>query len=87
MAVCSICHETFFTSLTPRELQVLALLSQAMSARLIAQELCISDKTVETYYRSMRRKLKLPDRNHLMCYAVRYMMEQEGATSCQKMPA
>ncbi len=81
MAVCEICKETFLTSLTPRECQILALLAEALPARLIAERLHISDKTVYTYYTRMCQKLQLPGRNHLMCYAVRHAMHNEMGTA------
>ena len=87
MAVCSICSETFLTSLTPRECQILALLAEALSARLIGEKLYISDKTVYTYYTRMCKKLHLSNRDQLMCYAVRHMMQHEGGEGCQKIPA
>ena len=70
MAVCSVCHETFLTSLTPRESQILALLAEAMSTAEIAESLHLSDKTIHTYYMRMRKKLALPSRDHLMRYAI-----------------
>ena len=87
MAVCSVCRETFLTKLTPRECQILALLAEALPARLIAEQLHISDKTVYTHYTRMCQKLQLPGRDQLMCYAVRYAMQHEGGTACQKTPA
>lgn len=48
--------------LTPRELEVLALLGQGMSVKEIARLLHRSEKTVETHRASIGRKLKVDDR-------------------------
>ena len=46
--------------LTPRELEVLALIAEGRTDRGIAQELWVTPKTVEAHVRSIFRKLDLP---------------------------
>jgi DNA-binding CsgD family transcriptional regulator len=46
--------------LTPREIEVLALLAEGKTDRGIAQELYVTPKTVEAHVRSIFRKLELP---------------------------
>jgi DNA-binding CsgD family transcriptional regulator len=48
--------------LTPRELEVLALLGQGLSVKEIARLLHRSEKTVETHRAAIGRKLKVDDR-------------------------
>ena len=48
-------------SLSPRELDVLALMAQGMSNDTIAQTLVVSSRTLETHIRTVYRKLDLPD--------------------------
>lgn len=49
-------------ALTPRELEVLALLSQGMSVKRIATLLGRAEKTIETHRASIGRKLQVDDR-------------------------
>jgi DNA-binding NarL/FixJ family response regulator len=46
--------------LSPREIEVLALLAEGKTDRGIAQELYVTPKTVEAHVRSIFRKLELP---------------------------
>jgi len=46
--------------LTPRELEVLALIAEGRTDRGIAKELYVTPKTVEAHVRSIFRKLDLP---------------------------
>jgi DNA-binding NarL/FixJ family response regulator len=48
------------TELTPRELEVLALVAEGRTDRGIAESLWLSPKTVETHVRTIFRKLDLP---------------------------
>jgi NarL family two-component system response regulator LiaR len=58
-------------SLTPRELEVLALLARGLTNRQLATELVVSEKTVKTHVSSILAKLHLPDRTQAALYAVR----------------
>jgi DNA-binding NarL/FixJ family response regulator len=46
--------------LSPREIEVLALIAEGRTDRGIAQELFVTRKTVEAHIRSIFRKLELP---------------------------
>jgi DNA-binding CsgD family transcriptional regulator/tetratricopeptide (TPR) repeat protein len=55
--------------LTGRELQVLAMLAQGKSNRSIAEELVVSERTVETHVSSIFRKLGLSSRTQVVAWA------------------
>jgi DNA-binding CsgD family transcriptional regulator len=56
-------------ALSPRELQVLQLLQQGLTNRLIAQELGIGKRTVDTHVEHLRNKLGLSQRAQLSAWA------------------
>ena len=58
--------------LTPRELQVLRLISDGLSNREIAKELHISQETVKTFVSRILTKLGLRDRVQAVVYAYRH---------------
>jgi DNA-binding NarL/FixJ family response regulator len=58
-------------SLTPRELEVLALIARGRSNKLIAQELGIAEKTVKTHVGHVLAKLGVTDRTQAAVIAVR----------------
>jgi NarL family two-component system response regulator LiaR len=58
--------------LTGRELEVLQLISQGCSNRVIAEKLVISEKTVKTHVSSILGKLHLEDRTQAAVYALRH---------------
>lgn len=57
--------------LTPRELEVLALIAEGYTNRQIAERLCISVKTVDRHRENILRKLNLHSRVELVKYALR----------------
>jgi DNA-binding NarL/FixJ family response regulator len=57
--------------LTPREQEVLKLIAESHSNKLIAQELVISEKTVERHRANILEKLGMHDRVELVRYAIR----------------
>ena len=57
--------------LTPRELQVLKLIAEALTSKEIAQQLFISIKTVERHRQNILDKLGMNDRVELTRYAIR----------------
>lgn len=57
--------------LTARELQVLRLLAQGLTNKLIAGELVVSEKTVKTHVSNILAKLHLSHRTQAALYAVR----------------
>lgn len=57
--------------LTPRELEVLTLIAEGLCNKDIAQELCLSEKTVKNHINNIFSKLHLYDRTQAMLYAIR----------------
>lgn len=57
--------------LSVRELEVLRLIAQGLSNKVIAQRLVISEKTVKTHVSNILAKLHLADRTQAALYAVR----------------
>lgn len=60
---------TEFNKLTPREQEILEVMSQGLNNREIAAALFISDGTIRTHIRNMLSRLEIGDRFQLMCYA------------------
>src|SRR6201995_2287137 len=58
--------------LSNRELQVLSLIGRGLSSREAAEALGLSVKTVETHPQSLRRKLNLAPKAHLLQYAINW---------------
>ena len=58
-------------ALTPREAEVLALIAQGLTNRLIARRLDVTEKTVKTHVSSVLAKLGVTDRTQAALYAVR----------------
>ncbi len=58
--------------LTPRELEVLALLAGGRSNRDLASELFVSERTVKTHVSNILAKLRLTDRTQAALWAVRH---------------
>jgi DNA-binding NarL/FixJ family response regulator len=56
--------------LTERELDVLALVVEGLTARQIATRLVLSPRTVENHVQAMLRKLRLSNRAALVRYAI-----------------
>ena len=57
--------------LTPRELDVLALIARGRSNKVIARELGVAEKTVKTHVSHILAKLGVSDRTQAALYAVR----------------
>jgi len=55
--------------LTPREREVLRLIARGYTYREAAQELVLSDRTIETHVSSVLRKLQLSNRRELARWA------------------
>ncbi|NTU84815.1 MAG: response regulator transcription factor [Chloroflexales bacterium] len=58
--------------LTPRELEVLALITRGLSNRAIAEALVISEKTAEVHVRNILGKLGLSSRTQAATYALEH---------------
>jgi len=57
--------------LTPREQEVLKLISEAFTNKQIAETLHLAEKTVESHRANLLRKLGMRDRVELVRYAIR----------------
>ena len=55
--------------LTPREMEILLLVSKGMTNQAIAKELVLSVKTVDTHVANLMKKLEMNKRTQLMAYA------------------
>lgn len=55
-------HDTPFSDLTPREMEILCHLAEGQSNKVIARELGITDGTVKLHVRSILRKLRVHSR-------------------------
>jgi DNA-binding NarL/FixJ family response regulator len=62
--------------LSDRELEVLQLLGKGMTTSQIAESLCLSTKTVETYREHLKQKLSLQSGPELVRYAVEWSLTQ-----------
>jgi DNA-binding NarL/FixJ family response regulator len=65
--------------LTPRELEVLALLGRGLSNSQIADELVVSDATVKTHVARVLMKLNLPDRVHAVIHTYETGLIEPGS--------
>ncbi|MCX6278197.1 MAG: response regulator transcription factor [Bacteroidetes bacterium] len=59
-----------FRTITPREIEIISLLSEGCTTKEIAEKLFISDKTVERHKSNLLKKLKLRNTAHLVKIAV-----------------
>jgi two-component system NarL family response regulator len=58
--------------LTPRELEILALIANGDSNRTIGEKLFLSEKTIKNYITSIFQKLQTNDRTHAAVYAIQH---------------
>jgi DNA-binding NarL/FixJ family response regulator len=63
-----------YSTLTSREQEIMRLLAEGLSAKEIADNLCISQKTVENHRSSIMRKLDLHTTMDLVRYAAKFGM-------------
>jgi len=64
--------------LSDRELEVFQMIGNGMKTSEIADKLCLSVKTVETYKSHLKRKLNVPNSNALIQQAVEYVLHNES---------
>lgn len=57
-------------NLTPRETEVLHLVAGGMSAKEVANRICISPRTVERHIEHVRLKLRARNRPHMITEAI-----------------
>lgn len=60
-----------YDGLTPRELQMLAMIARGFMAKEIAHELKVSEKTVRNHISNIYRKLGIFDRSQAVLYAIK----------------
>ena len=65
--------------LSDRELDVLRLIGQGLPTKQIAQDLCVSVKTVETYRARIKEKLSLSSGSELVRFAVGWVVRPSDA--------
>ena len=61
--------KSLIEDLSPREMEVLHLIGQGLKTAEVAQSLCLSPKTVETYREKLKRKLGLKNAAELVRFA------------------
>ncbi|MHC4424555.1 MAG: response regulator transcription factor [Planctomycetota bacterium] len=67
--------------LTDRELEVFSLLGQGRGTRQIAEQLCLSAKTIETYRSRIKEKLNLNSGSELLRHAFQWVNMQDKSDS------
>ncbi len=65
-------------TLSDRELEVLQLLGKGQTTALIADSLCLSVKTVETYREHLKQKLNLANGQELLRYAIEWSLNSQS---------
>jgi two-component system, NarL family, nitrate/nitrite response regulator NarL len=77
--------ETPFSALTPRELEILCLLADGQSNKVIARNLGISDGTVKLHVKAILRKLEVHSRVEAAVIAVEQGLRQNKNNSNRKL--
>ncbi|MBO8126933.1 MAG: response regulator transcription factor [Firmicutes bacterium] len=67
-------HKEPGAKLTPRELEILQCLAEGKSNREIADDLCISEKTVKNHLSNLFRKLDVSDRTQAVLYGLKHKL-------------
>ncbi|HEY9886175.1 MAG TPA: response regulator transcription factor [Vampirovibrionales bacterium] len=81
------CDRGLLTSLTNRELEVLACLTQGLNYKGIAKKLFVSDSTVKTHVNNIFTKLNVNDRTQAVLYGLRHGIDEIAADIFQRMEA
>lgn len=66
--------------LTNRELEILALIANGDSNRVIGEKLFLSEKTIKNYITSIFQKLQTSDRTHAAVYAIQHGLISQPVT-------
>jgi two-component system, NarL family, response regulator DegU len=74
-------------SLTNRELEVLACLTQGLNYKAIAKRLFVSDSTVKTHVNNIFTKLNVNDRTQAVLYGLRHGIDQMATDIFQRIEA
>jgi two-component system nitrate/nitrite response regulator NarL len=74
-------EKTPFEDLTPRETEILGLLAEGQSNKVIARNLGISDGTVKLHVKAILRKLSVHSRVEAAVLAVEHGMKESQKTS------
>jgi two-component system response regulator DevR len=69
-------EDEYFAALTEQELNILALITEGLTNREIAERVFLSEKTVRNYVSSILSKLDLSSRAEAAAYAVRHHIEE-----------
>lgn len=69
-------EDEFFAALTEQELHILALITEGLTNREIAERVFLSEKTVRNYVSSILSKLDLASRAEAAAYAVRHHISE-----------
>lgn len=64
--------------LSDRELEVLEMLGKGLGTSQIAEKLCLSVKTIETYREHLKQKLNLASGQELLRYAIEWSLSQSS---------
>jgi DNA-binding NarL/FixJ family response regulator len=69
-------EDEYFAALTEQELNILALITEGLTNREIAERVFLSEKTVRNYVSSILSKLDLSSRAEAAAYAVRHHIQE-----------
>ncbi len=72
-------RESTVEALSDRELEVFERIGDGLSTREIADELCLSVKTIETHRGRIKRKLELDNATELLRHAFRWVQDEKSA--------
>ncbi|CAG0908274.1 unnamed protein product [Cyprideis torosa] len=75
--------DTIFDELTPRELEILSLLAEGQSNKVIARNLGITDGTVKLHVKAILRKLDVHSRVEAAVIAVKHSMNKSDLSTSQ----
>jgi two-component system invasion response regulator UvrY len=71
-------EKPLYEILSDREFQVLKLIASGKTVNAIANELCLSEKTVSTYRSRILEKMKMKNNSELMHYAIQHGLTEQS---------